>query len=150
MLGTQKTGKAFWPSPFSKREFETRWKKLETEPDTELHLPGVIALAVHNTEGGRRGWIDALGKERGVRICEHRVVEYVGDDVLELQADALYDMNVFHHSHVHVPVRQATEHANAASPGVETQNWGTKGVQYAIGIRIDVELPSITILVERG
>ncbi len=106
MLDTSiKTGKAIWPSPFPQRVFETRWKRLEAEPDSKLHLPGVIALTVDNTEGRRRGWIDALGKERGVRICEHRMVERVGYDILELQADALYDTKVFHHSHVHVPIR---------------------------------------------
>src|SRR6266849_8942373 len=99
MLDTSiKTGKAIWPSPFPQRVFETRWKRLEAEPDSKLHLPGVIALTVDNTEGRRRGWINALGKERGVRICEHRMVEHVGYDILERQADAFYDMKVFHHS----------------------------------------------------
>src|SRR5260370_13119088 len=88
----RKRGRPDWPCTFSRRVDETRRKKLESEPDAELHLPGVVALAVHHAESRRR-WIDA---KAGLRVSdgwirEHRVIEHVGDDILELEADALHD-----------------------------------------------------------
>ena len=78
-------------------------------------------MGAHNAKRRRGGWIDTKARlsVSGERIRKHRVVEQVGDDILELQADALRDMNVFHQPHIHVPVRETTEHANAAGIGVE-------------------------------
>ncbi len=36
-IPTKKTGKAVWPSPFSRRNGESGRKKLETEAQTKLH-----------------------------------------------------------------------------------------------------------------
>ena len=59
------------------------------------------------------------------RIREHRVVEHVGKDILELEADPLHDTNILDQPHVNVPVGQAAEHANSAGVRVETQNCRT-------------------------
>src|SRR6266849_5796299 len=135
-----KTGKAFCPSPFSQRAVKTRRKKLETEPDTKLHLPGVIALRTNYTPAPRIcnivGW-----------IIERRMVEQVGDDELELGADTLDDLDVLRHSHVHVPIHQATDCSNAARPVVNTQNWVTNGIEHSLRISEHVQArPRRTIL----
>jgi hypothetical protein len=62
-------------------------------------------------------------------IREDGVVEHVGDDMLELQADTFRDTNVLYQSHVHVPVHQSAEHANATNVPIETQNRRAKSVQ---------------------
>ena len=111
--------------------------RLEGEPETKLHAPGVVSLGVHDPKRRPRsnGRIDTEGSFRLSRrwIREDGVVEHVGDDVLEPQADSFCDMNVLYHSQVHVPVRQATEHAKATRVVVETENAGRRVLNRASG-----------------
>ena len=117
-------------------------KKLEREAQTELHLTGVVALRVHNAEGRSVGRVDAdagLSITNG-RIFEHGMVEQVGNGVFELERDTLGDLNVLHQAHVHVPIHQTGEHADAASAGVETQDGCAERAEYVRGIAKDVVL----------
>ena len=138
---------------FQQTSSGTRCIGLESEPEAKLHLPGVIALAVYDPKRRPRPHcrIDAQAGLRVSRewIREDGVVEHVGDDIFEPQADLFCDMNIFHHSHVHVPVHQSAEHAKATRVAVETQNRRTKGAQQGVRIGKDVEL-SRTSRVERS
>ena len=58
---------------------------------------------------------------KGIR--EYRVIEQVGHDILELEANALPDLDVFHDTKVHVPIRQTAGRSNSLISGVETENW---------------------------
>src|SRR5437660_7290499 len=115
--------------------------ELETEPDAKLHRPGVIALRTDYTPSI---WAcNIVG-----RIVEHRVVEKVSHDELELGVDALDDLDVFRHSHIHVPIAKSTDISVAACPGVNTQNWVANRGKHACGVRKQVKVP--VVVVQRG
>jgi len=53
-------GKAVAAFPvFCSERLKARRKKLENEPQPELHLAREVPLGVDNSEGTRSGWIDA-------------------------------------------------------------------------------------------
>jgi hypothetical protein len=81
-----KRGKPLRLSPFLRRDEKFRRKDLESEPQSELHLSRVITLRAHDTEGRGTRWINAETRlcVSHSRICEDRMVENVGEDILEL------------------------------------------------------------------
>src|SRR5690242_14864102 len=89
-----------WLSPFCKVHADV----LEREPDTELHLPGVVTLSADHAEGTRIGGVNAKASLRISRswVGEDRVVEQIGDDILKLQANMFCNVNVFHQTHVNI------------------------------------------------
>ena len=80
---------------------------------------------------------------KGIR--EYRVIEQVGHDILELEANALPDLDVFHDTKVHVPIRQTAEHANASGVGVQAKNRRTKRGQCCVGVGKQVEPVSASV-----
>lgn len=102
---------------------EARRKKLEADPQAELQLPGVIALLVDHAEVR---YVVRGRTEAGIK--EHRVIEHVVGDELELGINPLPDLDVLGHPHVHIPVRQTADHRPvAASSLVQAQNRRTNG-----------------------
>jgi len=76
----------------------TGQQSLERYPQTKLHLPRVVALTVDYAKASSAGRVNANARDsvslKGIR--EYRVVEQIGDDILELEANALPDLDVLH------------------------------------------------------
>src|SRR5690348_6574325 len=90
---------------------------LEADPQSKLHLPGVVALGIENAKGARSLQIEQW-------IEELHVVQHVGKDHLKFGVHTLGDEELLLEAEVHVPVGQSSERANAASPVVDSQNGG--------------------------
>src|SRR5260370_33442686 len=69
------------------------------------------------------------------------MVKKVADSELKLGADALHDLDVFRHSHIHVPIHQAADKSNAASSGIKTENWIASSGKHCGGGRKNVQCP---------
>jgi hypothetical protein len=128
---------------FCSERLRARRKKLERQPDTELHLARVVALRINYAKAVGICAIKA-------RIEEHGVIEHVGDDILEFETSTLVDLNVFHHSQVHIPIREATDLPDAACTVVYAQDWVTKRGKEASWVRKGIESSVTRIIVERG
>ena len=93
--------------------------KLEVEPEAKLHCAWSIALPWQGSE--------TVGAGAGVQIVsrawveEDGMVEKVYDDHLELEIEALHNLEVLSNAHVHVPVGKAAYHAPTAVLGVQTK-----------------------------
>ena len=86
---------------------------LEVEPDSKLILPRIIALRTGHAP------IVHPGRQVEASIVEHGVVEKVGNDELEVKANTLPDLHVLRHTHVHVPIPEASDLSDAASTLVQ-------------------------------
>src|SRR5690348_17595748 len=93
-----------------------RWKSLEIEPDSKLILPRIITL--------RTGHAPVAHPSRQVEasVIEHGVVEKVRDDELEVKANTLPDLHFLRHTHIHVPIPEASDLSDAASTLVQAQD----------------------------
>jgi len=139
MAGEIKNGEGRGGLPrFCSERLRARRKKLETQADSKLQRPRVVALRADHAPGAEVSRIQS-------RIKEHRVVEQIGGDELELEASALVDPNVLRHSHVHVPIREAAENANTAGASIQTQNRIASCGRHGSGIREDVEIPGVIV-----
>ena len=97
-------------------------KKLEAHPQSELQLPGVIALRVDYAKAA-----DA-SRRIEIGIIEYRVIEDVVGDELELGVNPLPDLDVLGHPHIHIPVTQAADHRSVAARSlVQAQDRVTNG-----------------------
>ncbi len=78
------------------------------------------------------------------------MIEHVGDDELELGVYALRDLDVFRHSCVNVPVRQAPDRSYAARSIIQAQDWVANRSEETGWVCKDVERARTSIAVQRG
>lgn len=119
----------------------TRRKRLELEAQAKLHLARVIALSADYTPAS---WVCRIE----ARIEEYRVVEHVGDYILEFEAGALIDLDILRNSQVHVPVHQAADFAYAARTSIQTEDGVTDGVVERCRICEGTERASTLVVVQ--
>jgi hypothetical protein len=144
MAGEIKTGEGRSGLPrFCSERLRARRKKLEIKPDAELHLARVVALRIDYAKAVGICTIKA-------RIEEHGVIEHVGDDILEFETNPLVDLNVFHHSQVHIPIGEATDEAISTSSVVYAQDWVTNCGKEASWVRKGIECSITRIVMKRG
>ena len=98
----------------SRPSIQKSW--LEVEAKSELHRPrsGIGNLPWKRSKAAGIAGVDQV--TRG--IAELVVVKEVGEDHLELGSNPLGDLEVLLHAQVDVPVRQATQNAEAAVMGI--------------------------------
>jgi hypothetical protein len=106
--------------------------------ETELHLPGRVALGAELTPTRGAAHLES-------RIGELHVVQSVEAEELELHAHALCDLDVLPEAHIQVPVGQATDRANASVLAVNAQNRGAEGAVGSNWVSEDVGRAAIVM-----
>src|SRR5437762_3739964 len=78
------------------------------------------------------------------------MVEEVGGNELEVEANTLIDLDVLCHSHIHVPIPEAPDLPDTASTLIQAQDRISSRGEDGCWVRKHVELPSTANLVECG
>src|SRR5579859_7740958 len=119
---------------------------LEADAEAELHRPRTIGpgivIAVALTRQVAKGVRTA--ESEADRIQQLSMVQYVGENDLELAADTLRDPDVFLDAHIHVPVGQSGENAPASVLRVQTEDRITEVVIY--GLRVGEEIDGQSLI----